>query len=316
MKTASFLPKSAPAPAAPARDLMGYAGAPPQANWPGGAKVAVSFVVNFEEGAEFTLSEGDATNEGIYEVDHRLDGPDPCIESHFEYGTRAAWWRVMDLLESHGISATVSACGRAVERSPDLARDALKRGHELAAHGWRWESHAGMEEATERARIARTIAAFQTATGTRPVGWHTRSAASANTRRLLVEEGGFLYDSDAYNDDLPYFVPVAGRRHLVLPYAFDTNDMHFQHTQRFRGSDFADYVIDAFDWLVREGDRAPKMMSVGLHLRMIGRPGRMGALDRILRHMAGRSDAWITTRSAIANHWITRVPPPPCEPPR
>ncbi len=302
--------KTAPFPGLPAstRDLVGYAGAPPQANWPGRAKVAVSFVVNFEEGAEFSVSEGDARNEGIYEVDHKLDGPDPCIESHFEYATRAAWWRIMDLLDTHGVKVTVSACGRAVERSPDLARDAIARGHELSAHGWRWESHAGMDEATERAKIARTVQAITRATGHRPVGWHTRSASSANTRRLLVEEGGFVYDSDAYNDDLPYFVPVSGRRHLVLPYAFDTNDMHFQHTQRFRGADFADYVIDAFDWLAREGEQVPKMMSVGLHLRMIGRPGRMGALDRILAHITGAGCAWIAPRADIARHWIKTFP--------
>ncbi len=297
-----------PALAASGRDLVGYAGAPPDPRWPGGAKIAVSLVVNFEEGAEFSVSEGDATNEGIYEVDHRLEGPDPCIESHFEYGTRAAWWRVMDLLDTHGAKVTVSACGRAVERSPDLARDAIARGHEISAHGWRWESHAGLDEATERTRIARTVEAITRATGQRPVGWHTRSASSPNTRRLLVEEGGFLYDSDAYNDDLPYFLTVAGRRHLILPYAFDTNDMHFQHTQRFRGSDFADYVLDAFDWLVREGQRAPKMMSVGLHLRMIGRPGRMAALERILAHMTGSGVAWIAPRAAIARHWLDRFP--------
>jgi peptidoglycan/xylan/chitin deacetylase (PgdA/CDA1 family) len=291
-----------------ARDLVGYAGAQPNPRWPGGARVAVSFVVNFEEGAEFTVSEGDGRNEGIYEVDHRLDGPDPCIESHFEYGTRAAWWRVMDLLDDYGVKATVSACGRAVERSPQLARDAVRRGHEVSAHGWRWESHAGMDETTERAAIARTVQVITGVTGQRPLGWHTRSATSANTRRLLVEEGGFLYDSDAYNDDLPYTVSVAGRRHLILPYAFDTNDMHFQHTQRFSGADFADYCIDAFDWLAREGERAPKMLSIGLHLRMIGRPGRMGALDSILRHITESGVAWIAPRADIARQWFQTFP--------
>ncbi|RAI42591.1 polysaccharide deacetylase family protein [Rhodoplanes roseus] len=288
----------------PVRDLVGYGGKPPHPRWPGGARVAVSVVVNFEEGAEFAVSEGDGRNEGVYEVEHRLDGPDPCIESHFEYGTRAGWWRVMDLLDRHGVTVTVSACGRAVERLPEIARDAVGRGHEVAAHGWRWESHAGMDERTERDRIVRTVRAIAAATGQRPVGWHTRSAASPNTRRLLVEEGGFLYDSDAYNDDLPFFVAVGERRHLVLPYAFDTNDMHFQHTQRFSGADFADYVIDAFDWLACEGETAPKMMSIGLHPRMIGRPGRMGALDRILGHVTGSGTAWIAPRQAIARHWL------------
>lgn len=290
------------------RDLLGYAGKPPKAEWPNGAKVAVSFVVNFEEGAEHSVAEGDAVNEGIYEVDHRIDTPDPCIESHFDYGTRAGWWRIMDLLDAYGVKATVSACGRAVERSPALAQDAIRLGHEVAAHGWRWESHAGMSEADERAAIRRTIDAITAATGQRPVGWHTRSAPSLNTRRLLVEEGGFLYDSDAYGDDLPFFVAVNGTRHLVLPYAFDTNDMHFQHTQRFSGADFADYVIAAYDWLKREGDTAPKMMSIGLHLRMIGRPGRIGALETILKHVTQGDAAWIATRVDIARHWLKRFP--------
>jgi peptidoglycan/xylan/chitin deacetylase (PgdA/CDA1 family) len=293
------------------RDFAGYAGAPPDPRWPGDAKVALSFVVNFEEGAELAVSEGDERNEGVYEVDHRIEGPDPCVESHFEYGSRAGWWRIMDLFDAHGVKATVSACGRAVERSPALARDAIARGHEVAAHGWRWESHAGMVEADERRAIARTVATIAEVTGERPVGWHTRSAASENTRRLLVEEGGFLYDGDAYNDDLPYFVPVSGKRHLVLPYAFDTNDMHFQHSQRFRGADFADYIIAAFDWLAREGARAPKMMSVGLHLRMIGRPGRMAALEAILRHVTQSDAAWIAPRAAIARHWLTTFPEAP-----
>lgn len=291
----------------PRRDLVGYHGMPPNPRWPGGARVAVSLVVNFEEGAEFAVSEGDPVNEAIYEVTHRLDGPDPCIESHFEYGTRAAWWRIMDLFDAHGVKVTVSSCGRAVERSPDLARDAARRGHEVSAHGWRWESHAGMDETTERRVIAQTVAAIERVTGQRPLGWHTRSAASSNTRRLLVEEGGFLYDSDAYNDDLPYEVRVAGRRHLVIPYAFDTNDMQFHNAGPFRGADFSDYVIDAFDWLAREGEVAPKMMSIGLHLRMIGRPGRIGALDRILGHIRSRGTAWVAPRVAIARHWLETV---------
>lgn len=292
------------------RDLLGYGGNWPNPCWPGGAKVAVSFVVNFEEGAEYSIADGDDRNEGIYEVEHRLDGPDLCIESHFEYATRAAWWRIMDLLDAHGVKTTVSSCGRAVERLPEIARDAVRRGHEVSAHGWRWESHAGLPENVERENIARTVAAIAKVTGRRPVGWHTRSSGSLNTRRLLVEEGGFLYDSDAYNDDLPYFVAVGGRQHLVLPYAFDTNDMHFQHTQRFQGRDFADYVIDAFDWLRQEGESSPKMMSIGLHPRMIGRPGRIGALDRILRHIMGAHGAWVATRESIARHCLETLPRP------
>ena len=266
----------------------------------------MSFVVNFEEGAEFSIADGDDHNETIYEVQHRIeDLPDLCLDSHFEYGARAGWWRVMDVLATHEVRATVSACGRAVERLPALARDAIARGHEVAAHGWRWESHAGMSEDVERQRIARTVAAIAEAAGVRPVGWHTRSASSPNTRRLLLEEGGFLYDSDAYNDDLPHTLVTGERRHIVLPYAFDTNDMQFLNTNRFGGAaDFADYVLEAFDWLYREGASAPKMMSVGLHLRIIGRPGRIGALERILAAMRARSGVWIARRDDIARHWL------------
>jgi peptidoglycan/xylan/chitin deacetylase (PgdA/CDA1 family) len=295
---------------AASRDLLGYGGTPPDPHWPGGARVAVSLVVNFEEGAEYSIADGDGENEAVYEIEQRVVGrPDPAIDSHFEYGSRAGWWRIMEVLARHGAKTTVSACGRAVERLPLLARDAVRRGHEVAAHGWRWESHDGLDEPTERDRIARTVAVIAGATGVRPVGWHTRSPGSPHTRRLLVEEGGFLYDSDAYNDDLPYFVDVGDKRHLVLPYAFDTNDMQFFHTHRFSGAgDFAAYVIDAFDWLYREGAHQPKMMSIGLHLRMIGRPGRIGALDRILRHIADKGDAWIARRVDIAHHWLSRFP--------
>jgi peptidoglycan/xylan/chitin deacetylase (PgdA/CDA1 family) len=290
------------------RDLLGYGRDKPATRWPGDARVAVSFVVNFEEGSEFSIADGDDRNEAIYEVEHRIVGtPDPCIDSHFEYGARAGWWRVMDVLAAHEVPATVSACGRAVERLPALARDAISRGHEIAAHGWRWESHAGMSEEIERQRISRTVAAIAAASGVRPVGWHTRSAASINTRRLLLEEGGFLYDSDAYNDDLPYTLGSGQRRHVVLPYSFDTNDMQFHNTNRFRGAaDFADYVLEAFDWLYREGASAPKMMSVGLHLRIIGRPGRIGALERILAAMRARKGVWIARRDEIARHWLAR----------
>ncbi|WP_246659167.1 polysaccharide deacetylase family protein [Rhizobium sp. FY34] len=282
------------------RDFLGYAGHPANPKWPSGARLAVSFVLNFEEGAEYSIRDGDDRNEAVYEVTDRRDGPDPCIDSHFEYGTRAAWWRIMDLFDRYDFPITVSACGKAVERLPTLARDAVKRGHELSAHGWRWESHAGMDEATEREVIAKTVEAIRTATGQRPVGWHTRSASSPNTRRLLVEEGGFLYDSDAYNDDIPYDLTVDGKRHIVLPYAFDTNDMHYFHTQRFSGNDFADYVNNAADWLHGEGG---KMLSVGLHLRMIGRPGRMGALAKILDHIAAKDNVWVARRADIARHW-------------
>lgn len=288
------------------RDLAGYGEHPPDPAWPGRARVAVSLVLNLEEGAEHAIAEGDHRNEAVYEVIDRLEGvADPCLESHFDYGTRAGWWRVMRVLRQFDACCTVSTCGRAAQRSPQLVRDAVARGHEVSAHGWRWESHAGMDEATERERIRLTVQAIEQAAGQRPVGWHTRSAASPATRRLLLEEGGFLYDSDFYGDDLPVTIEAGGRRHVLLPYAFDTNDMHFQHTHRFvRAADFAGYVNDAFDWLWREGATQPKMMSIGLHLRMLGRPGRIAALESILAHLRSHDGVWIARRDQIARHWL------------
>lgn len=289
------------------RDLYGYGEHPPDPRWPGGARIAVSFVLNFEEGAEYSIAEGDARNEAVYEVIDRLDGiPDLCLEAHFDYGTRAGWWRIMRVLERFGARCTVSACGRAVERLPALAADAVRRGHEVSAHGWRWESHAHLTPDQERERIALTVRAIERATGQRPVGWHTRSSPSPVTRRLLIEEGGFLYDSDYYGDDLPVTLDLDRHRHVVLPYAFDTNDMQFQHTHRFvRAADFSGYVIDAFDWLWQEGEQTPKMMSIGLHLRMLGRPGRIAALNDMLAHMRSRPGVWIARRDEIARHWMS-----------
>ncbi|MFC7207913.1 polysaccharide deacetylase family protein [Comamonas endophytica] len=211
----------------------------------------------------------------------------------------------MQVLEEFGAACTVSACGAAVQRLPELARDAFRRGHEISAHGWRWESHAQLPAEVERDNIRRTVAAIEQATGVRPVGWHTRSASSPRTRALLIEQG-FLYDSDFYGDDLPVRVPnPQGRPYVMLPYAFDTNDMHFQHTQRFStAKEFADYVIEAIDWLWKEGETQPRMLSIGLHLRMLGRPARIGALHRILAHIQQKGSIWVARRDAIANHWL------------
>ncbi|MFW5679207.1 MAG: polysaccharide deacetylase family protein [Pseudomonadota bacterium] len=286
------------------RDLRGYAGKPPNLVWPNGARVAVSVVVNVEEGAELSLADGDERNEHVHEITERLEGvPDLCMESHFAYGTRAGYWRVMEVLERHGVEATMNAAGRAVERSPWLIADAHARGHEIGAHGWRWERQAEVAEAEERALIERTVEAIRSVTGERPVGWHSRGSASVRTRRLLVEDGGFLYDSDAYDDDLPYVALVDGTPHLVLPYAFDTNDMRFFAQGGFVfADDFARYGRDAFDHLWDEGATAPRMMTLGLHLRIIGRPGRIAGLDRLLAQMHAKGGVWFASRARIARH--------------
>lgn len=296
---------------APVRDLAGYRGRYPDLRWPGGAGLAVSFVLNIEEGAELSVASGDERNESRHEVNQAVEGaPDLCLRSHFDYGARVGYGRITDLLEKARLPLTLNACARALEATPWIAQDAAARGFDMCCHGWRWESHAGMDECHERALIARAVRTIHTLYGRAPVGWHTKSSPSVNTRRLLVEHGGFLYDSDAYDDDAPYYREVAGRQHLVLPYAFDTNDMKFFDPFVFStGNDFADYTIAAFDWLLRESQHAPRMMSIGLHTRIIGRPGRIAGLDRIIQHVSSSRGAWVATRESIARHWLTHCPP-------
>lgn len=288
------------------RDFRGYGGTPPAIRWPNDARVAISLVINVEEGGELSIGQGDERNEAIYEVVEEIPGVrDLCMESHFEYGTRAGWPRIRKLLRDYGARGTVNAIGRSLMISPWLVREAVEDGHEIAAHGWRWERHANMTEAEERIAIARTVEAITLTAGTPPRGWHTRSATSPNTRRLLIEQGGFFYDSNAYNDDMPYLVDVGGRDHLVLPYSFDTNDMRFTRGGGFVfGEDFARYCIDAFDQLYAEGEHAPRMMTVGLHLRIIGRAGRIGGLERFLAHVASKPGVWFARRDEIARHWL------------
>ncbi len=287
------------------RDFRGYGGNPPNPKWPGSARVAVSLVVNVEAGSELSLADGDERNESVYEIVESVEGvPNHCLASHFEYGTRAGYWRLMRTLERFDAPCTVSAAGRAIERSPWLAEDIVARGHEISCHSYRWERHAEMPEAHEREVIAKAVDCIQKAAGVRPVGWHTKGAPSPNTRRLLVEEGGFLYDSDAYDDDLPHVVEVAGRSHVVVPYAFDTNDMRFMAGGTFvHAEDFARYCIDAFDTLWREAERYPAIMSVGLHPRLAGRPGRIAGLERFLEHVRATGRVWLARRMDIAHHW-------------
>ena len=293
------------------RDFSGYRWNYPTLRWPGDAGLTVSFVLNVEEGAELSHTAGDGRNESHHEVKHEVVGaPDLCMESQFEYGARVGYWRITRQLMEAGIALTLNAWAPALETTPWIAADPATQGFEVCCHGWRWESHAGMDEAQERALIARCVESIRRLHGRAPVGWHTKSSASVNTRRLLVEQGGFLYDSDAYNDDLPYYVSVAGQPHLVLPYAFDTNDMRFFDSYAYvRGSDFADYAIDAFDALLAESREAPRMLSIGLHTRIIGRPGRIDGLRQLTRHIAQRGGAWCATREQIARHWRTHMPP-------
>lgn len=292
-----------------ARDFTGYAGQPPAMRWSNGAGLAVSIVVNVEEGAELSLGAGDDRNEHIYEAVERVEGArDLCMESHFEYGPRAGWPRIRDALSDRDLPATLNACGRALEATPWIAAQAVQDGHEVSAHGWRWERHVGLDDATERAAIARTVATITRTAGTPPLGWHTRSATSERTRDLLIEQGGFLYDSNAYNDDIPYLVDTAHGAHVVLPYAFDTNDMRFYNGGGFVfAEDFSRYCIAAFDRLLVEAEKAPRMLSIGLHTRIIGRPARIGGLEAFLDHAVRHDDVWFATRAEIAHAWRSAV---------
>lgn len=287
------------------RNFIGYRDGHPDIAWPNGARLAVSFVVNVEEGAELSIGDGDDRNESVYEAREEVIGaPDPCMESHYGYGPRVGYRRIVDALARHAVPATFSCCGRAAARSPWLVRDIVARGHEASCHGWRWERLAGMPEAQQREDIARTFDAVEEAAGVAPRGWHTRSASAPETRRLLIEHGGFLYDSDAYDDDTPYVVSCGAGSHVVLPYAFDTNDMRFQPGGGFvQPEDFTRYCLAAFERLWQEGADMPRMLSIGLHLRIIGRPARIGALEALLNAMNQRGGVWFATRAQIATHW-------------
>lgn len=286
------------------RDFRGYGPQPPDPKWPGGAKVAVSLVINAEAGAELTLAQGDEANEAVYEIIEPVSGvPNPCLASHFDYGPRAGYWRIVRLLERFGVTCTVSMCGRTAHLAPWFPKDMVERGYELASHSYRWEGHANMSEDHERQVIEKSVRALKETAGVRPLGWHTKGAASPNTRRLLVE-AGFEYDSDAYNDDLPFCQDVEGDTHVVVPYSFITNDMRFMPIGNFvHGEDFARSVIDTFDVLRKEGGR---MMSVGIHPRLLGHPSRIVGLESFLEHACATGDAWFARRLDIARHWRKR----------
>jgi putative urate catabolism protein len=295
------------------RDYRGYGARPPDPRWPNGARIAVQIVMNYEEGSEYAIGDGDSTSETyLTEVPGATLGPgtrDLIVESTYEYGSRAGFWRLMRIFEHRGIPITVFGAALALERNPDAAAAIRAAGFEVCSHGWRWVNFAHMSEAEEREHMHRAIASLERTIGERPYGWYCRYAPSLNTRRLLVEEGGFLYDSDAYNDDLPYWTRVGGKPHLVIPYTLDNNDMKFSVAPGFAsGDDFFTYLRDAFDVLLREGKTAPKMMSVGLHTRLAGRPGRTAGLERFLDHVLKHEDVWLCRRIDIARHWIDNHP--------
>jgi len=294
------------------RDFIGYAGDPPHADWPGGARLAINFVVNYEEGSELSIPDGDGVSEAsLTESPDSPNGPgsrDLAAEGMFEYGTRVGFWRVLKLFQDRGLPATVNACALAIERNPPAAKAMAEAGWDVCCHGWRWVEHWTLSEAEERDHIARAVASLEQSMGARPQGWYCRHGPSVRTRRLVVEHGGFLYDSDSYADDLPYWTEVAGQPHLVVPYSLAVNDSKFARNHFSRGDDYVAFLSDAIDFLVREGADRPKMMSCGLHLRLIGHPARAAALEKVLDLVANRSDIWVARRIDIANHWRERHP--------
>jgi len=294
------------------RDLIGYGAHPPHPRWPGDARIAVQIVMNYEEGGENCLLHGDGQSEAYLQ---EVVGTQPLVgqrnlsvESVYEYGSRAGFWRLMRLFDRYGIKITCYAVAMALARHPDAARAMVAAGHEIASHGWRWIDYQNVPEAVEREHMRLAIDTIRELTGERPLGWYT-GRLGPNTRRLVVEEGGFLYDADAYNDDLPYWLPPGtydgqAEPHLVIPYTLDVNDMKFGTAQGFnQGDDFFTYARDAFDALYAEGETAPKMMSVGLHTRLIGRPGRVRGLEKFLDHVMAHDKVWIARRVDIARHW-------------
>jgi allantoinase len=305
------------------RDLKGYGRDPPHARWPAKARIALQFVLNFEEGAENCVLDGDPTSEVLLsEIIGAQAFPmrHMSMESMYEYGARAGLWRVLRAFERHRLPLTIFAVAAAVRRHGEAAAAFKELGHEIACHGLRWISYQQIDPETERTHMAEAIAILRSTFGTAPLGWYT-GRDSPQTRRLLVEHGGFVYDSDSYADDLPYWTDVAvgegaNQRttpHLIVPYALDTNDMRFATAQGFNsGAQFFDYLTAAFDTLYREGDPngldRPKMLSIGLHCRLAGRPGRIAALERFLEYVLQHQQVWICRRIDIARHWMATHP--------
>lgn len=299
------------------RNLIGYGANPPHPKWPNNARIAVSFVLNYEEGGERCLLHGDDESESFLS---EIPGAMPIkgerhisMESIYEYGSRAGVWRVLRLFEQYDIPLTIFAVAMAVERYPEVAVAMKEAGHEICSHGYRWIDYQYTDESQERDHMIKAIEIIKQVTGERPLGWYT-GRTGPNTRRIVAEEGGFLYDSDAYDDDLPYWHTEAGRPQLVIPYTLDVNDMRFATAQGFNsGEQFFQYLRDTFDTLYEEGETAPKMMSVGLHCRLIGRPGRIASLKRFLDYVSQHEDVWLCRRIDIAKHWHEHHPYQPDE---
>lgn len=295
------------------RDLIGYGAVPPDPKWPNGARIALNFAINVEEGSEPSVQDG----EGYTEVQHTeafgrqqgLEGRDLAGEGMFEYGSRVGIWRLLRMFEQRKLPVTLFACALALERNPPLADAIRQMDHDVCSHGYRWIKHYELSETEEREQIRKAIVSLEKTTGQRPLGWYCRYGPSLNTRRLVVEHGGFLYDSDYYGDELPFWKTVDGQPHLVVPYSLTNNDGKYAGWMGTSDAWFS-FIRDAFDILYEEGKTQPKMMSVGLHPRLIGHPARAMGLKRFLDYVMEKPDVWITRRIDIAQHWVKTHPYP------
>jgi len=292
------------------RDFVGYGKTIPKVRWPNGAKLALTFAVNYEAGAERSVVFGDRGPETYGEFPGYGAPPkrDLAIESIFEYETRVAIWRILRTFDKYGIKTTFFAAARTLEANPEAAREIVRRGHEICSHGYRWVEHFTLSPEEEREAIRKAVASIEKLTGQRPVGWYCREP-SENTIELLAEEGGFLYDSDVYNDDLPYYVNVKGKSFLLIPYTPDANDFHYFSNRFGNSEEFYRYLKDSFDIMYDEGRQNPKLMNVGLHVRITGRPGRTRALERFLEYVKSKPKVWIARRIDIAKWWLDHCRP-------
>lgn len=294
------------------RDLVGYGPNPPKADWPGGARIAVQFVLNYEEGGENCILHGDQASEAflseIVSAQPLLGVRHISIEQLYEYGSRVGVWRILRLFEKNQIPLTIYAVAMAAERHPQAIKAMVDAGHEIASHGYRWINYQYVQEETEREHIRKAVEILTQISGSRPLGWYT-GRTSPNTRRLVAEYGGFLYDADDYNDDLPYWTLVEDKPQLIVPYTLDANDMRFTAVQGFNSGDqFYTYLRDSFDALYAEGAETPRMMSVGLHCRIVGHPGRIASLARFIEYAKSHEAVWFCRRIDIARHWRERHP--------
>ena len=289
------------------RNMLGYGSNPPKVTWPNNSKIAVQFVLNYEEGGENSILHGDKSSEiFLSEIigAKAIKGRHINMESLYEYGSRVGFWRIHRLFKKYNLPLTIFGVGMALERNLEICKEIKNSNYEIASHGWRWIDYQNVSKSVEKKHMQKAIGSIKKIFGNRPVGWYT-GRCSPNTLDLVIDDGGFLYCSDTYSDDLPYWEIKSGKKQLMIPYTLDNNDMKFLTNQGFNsGEQFFNYLKDSFDTLYEEGNDNPKMMSIGLHCRIIGKPGRIQSLKRFLDYITSLDKVWICKREEIANHWI------------